>query len=61
MKIVVHIIWVLTQSDIKFEIQNQFCKNITNFQKLGQTLNLLDFRVILNIFAKLIFALKFNI
>ena len=39
--------------------------NFTNIlkiiRKLGQTLNLPDFRMILNIFGKSIFALKFNI
>ena len=60
MKIFVHIIWELPHSDIKFE-----CKSFKNMfkivQKLGQILNLMDFLIVFTIFAKLIFALKFNI
>ena len=32
MKIIVHIIWVLTHSDIKFECKNQFCKYVKNYR-----------------------------
>ena len=38
-----HIIWVLPHADIKFESTNHFCKYV---RKLGQTLNLPDFRII---------------
>ena len=61
MKIFLHIIWVLPHSDIKFEGKINFGNMLKIVRKLGQTLNLPDFRIIVNIFAKLIFTLKFNI
>ena len=65
MKICLHIIWVLPHSDIKFYRKNQFCKYIKNCRKISKKwvkpFNLPDFRIIFNIYAKLIFALKFDI
>ena len=52
------IIWVLQHSYIKFECKNQFCKYLKNYPKIQVRPN---FRTFLKIFAKLIFALKFNI
>ena len=54
MKICVHIIWVLPHSDIKFEVKINFENMLKIVKKLGETLNLPDFRIIFNIFAKLI-------
>ena len=49
--------YVLPHSDFKFEGKNQFENMLKIVQKMGRTLNLLDFRIIFNKFAKLIFAL----
>ena len=48
-KAFVHIIWLCKHSDIKFG-----SKYVKNVRKFGQALNLPDFRIIFNIFAKLI-------
>ena len=60
MKIFVQIIWVLTQI-LNLRAKINFAKMLQNFQKFGQTLTYVDFRIIFNIFAKLIFFLKFSI
>ena len=52
--IVVHIIWVLLHSDVKFE--GKIFENMLKMvQKLGQTLNLPDFR---NFFCKIDFCFQ---
>ena len=48
----VHIIWVLPHSDIK-RAKINFVNMLKIIRKLGQPLNLLDFRIIFSIFAKL--------
>ena len=53
--------WVLTHLDIKFESKNQFSNNLKIIQKSTKLRIWPSFWTILKIFAKLIFALKFNI
>ena len=56
MKIVVHLIWVCKHLNMRAKIN--FANMLKNVQKSRK---LPDFRTIFNIFAKLIFAFKFNI